>query len=89
MVLTDSLSDKDEAIGLAGRVREILSRPVGLGAIQIEIGASVGIAFGTDTNPDNLLSDADRALYHAKRNGRGRVELSHVTANRTPQSQSR
>jgi len=89
VVLTDTLSDKDEAIGLAGRVREILSRPVGLGAIQIEIGASVGIAFATDTNPDNLLSDADRALYHAKRNGRGRVELSHVTSNRTAQSQSR
>ena len=45
--------------------------------------------FAADTNPDNLLSDADRALYHAKRNGRGRVELIHLTSNRTPESQSR
>jgi len=39
------------------------------------IGASVGIAFdGPGTDTDQLLRNADLAMYSAKRNGKGRVE---------------
>jgi PleD family two-component response regulator len=37
-----------------------------------------------DPDPDSLLSDADRALYRAKRTGRGRVELNNVTFTSAP-----
>jgi PleD family two-component response regulator len=39
--------------------------------------ASIGIALG-QTDPDALLRDADVAVYRAKADGRGRLELFNV-----------
>jgi PleD family two-component response regulator len=57
----------------------------------VQIGASVGIAFAStpDADPDTLLSDADRALYRAKRTGRGRVELNNVAFISAPEPRER
>ena len=43
-------------------------------ALSITISVGVALAKGTDaTTPDELLRDADRALYKAKEQGRNRV----------------
>ncbi len=61
------------AAGLAARLVEALSVPFDLTDHQVVIGASVGIvvapADGEDT--DQLLKNADMALYRAKDDGRG------------------
>ena len=79
VVVSDSLDCQDEALALGCRIRDVLARPVTFATMQVEVGASVGIAFASadDPDPDTLLSDADRALYRAKRTGRGRVELNN------------
>lgn len=58
---------------LAGRICDVLSRPFNLDNHQVVVGASVGIAIApTDGgNPDQLLKNADMALYRAKNDGRG------------------
>src|SRR5581483_5026945 len=62
-----------EATELAARIIETLSAPFEVRGHQVVIGASVGIAMApTDgSEPDQLLRNADMALYRAKSDGRG------------------
>ena len=58
---------------LAARICETLSKPFDLDKNQVVIGASIGIAVApTDGDKsDQLLKNADMALYRAKSDGRG------------------
>jgi len=62
-----------DASELAARIIEAVSQPHDVLGQQIVIGASVGIAVApTDgREPDQLLRNADMALYRAKSSGRG------------------
>ncbi|HXW30041.1 MAG TPA: EAL domain-containing protein, partial [Xanthobacteraceae bacterium] len=63
--------------GLAARVVEVLSVPFDLGDHHVVIGASVGVAIAPDdgSDVDQLLKNADMALYRAKDDGRGRFHF--------------
>jgi diguanylate cyclase (GGDEF)-like protein len=65
------------AAALAGRIVEALSVPFELGDHQVVVGASVGIAIAPDdgNNADQLLKNADMALYRAKEDGRARFHF--------------
>ena len=86
VVVSDTIEGEHEAFALGCRVRDMLGRPIGFATNQIEVGASVGIAFANGTDADNLLSEADRALYRAKRSGRGLVEVNYLDSAPTPRS---
>jgi diguanylate cyclase (GGDEF)-like protein len=62
---------------LAARIVEALSVPFELGDHNVVIGASVGIAIAPDDgdNADQLLKNADMALYRAKEDGRARFHF--------------
>jgi diguanylate cyclase (GGDEF)-like protein len=62
-----------DAATLAQRVIELMSEPFDIDGHQANIGASVGIALGSEDGlrPDKLLRNADLALYRAKGDGRG------------------
>jgi diguanylate cyclase (GGDEF)-like protein/PAS domain S-box-containing protein len=61
------------ATSLASRIVEIVGAPYDLEGHQVIIGASIGISIAPDDgdNPDQLLKNADMALYRAKADGRG------------------
>ncbi len=61
------------ATATAERICDVLSRPFNLDGHQVVVGASVGIAVAPwdGTDPDQLLKNADLALYRAKDDGRG------------------
>jgi diguanylate cyclase (GGDEF)-like protein/PAS domain S-box-containing protein len=80
VVVSDSFDDPAEAVALGCRIRDVLARRVSLSTMHVDVGASVGIAFVSGSDADSLLSEADQALYCAKRAGRGRVELSNASA---------
>lgn len=68
-----------DALAMAERLRtEIASTPVKNTKSDIHITASFGIATLTPqhTSLENLINEADDALYGAKKNGRNRVEQS-------------
>jgi len=61
-----------DATVLALRIIESVSAPFDLDGTQVVIGTSVGIAVGPadGTSPDQLIRNADLALYRAKGDGR-------------------
>jgi diguanylate cyclase (GGDEF)-like protein len=66
-------ADPTEATTLAQRVISAMSEPFYIDGNQAVIGASIGIAVGPGDglSPDELLRNADLALYRAKDDGRG------------------
>ena len=73
VILQGSIKQPNDTIVLAARLFEVTSTPFDLGGHQVVIGVSIGIAIApTDAaEPDQLLKNADMALYRAKANGRG------------------
>jgi diguanylate cyclase (GGDEF)-like protein/PAS domain S-box-containing protein len=76
-VLLDGLSDKDTGLKLAERLLASISRPVEVSGTEVLPGASLGITFSDlgYRTVDEILRDADLAMYEAKAGGRGRVAV--------------
>ena len=72
-IIEDVIDPGVEATSLAERIQKILSAPFALGDHQVIIGTSIGIAIAPDdgTDCDDILRNADLALYRAKGEGRG------------------
>ncbi len=66
-------SEEAAARALAGRLVEVISAPYEIDDHQIVIGVSIGISLSPQDgeDPDELLKNADLALYRAKEDGRG------------------
>ncbi len=73
VVMTHS-GEAQEAAALADRLIEALQWPVDVQGRHLRVGASVGIALfdGGEAGVDDILVQADTALYAAKESGRGR-----------------
>jgi diguanylate cyclase (GGDEF)-like protein/hemerythrin-like metal-binding protein len=74
-VLIPNLATRADAMTTANRLIELARQPISLGRLTVRVGASVGIAIYPEhaSTVDLLLAAADRALYAAKRRGRGRA----------------
>jgi len=66
-------SQPGDATALASRLIEVIGAPYELGGRLVVIEVSIGIALAPDDglDPDQLLKNADTALYRAKSEGRG------------------
>ena len=66
-------SDKDDLSKLAQGIIDSLSRPYTINGTAVSIGASIGIVTSDydDRTSDDLMRDADLALYAAKAAGKG------------------
>ncbi len=76
-ILLDGLADTRAAIAVAERVQSDLSQPFNLNGHQVYTTASIGITLSATgyLHPENVLRDADTAMYRAKENGKARHEL--------------
>ena len=72
-VILASVPSPNEASGFAAGLINVLSQPYEIGGNEVVIGASIGIALspGDGTTGEELLRNADMALYRAKQDGRG------------------
>ena len=78
VVLLERVPDREHAVMVADKIVRAINVPALLAHGEVRVSASVGIAISTDplVGPDRLLRDADRAMYAAKRAGRGLVRLA-------------
>ncbi len=79
-ILLEGGRDVNDAVRVADRIHDRLAEPINLGGHEVYITASIGIAVHTPEyeRPEDLLRDADTAMYRAKASGRA----CHVVFNR-------
>lgn len=72
-VLLPATADEDRVRRVGRRMLRALEEPVALDGLEVEIGASIGIAMAPThaTDPAALLKRADLAMYDAKSSARG------------------
>jgi diguanylate cyclase (GGDEF)-like protein len=74
-VLLDGIPDAAAAYGLAGRAVAALTTPVEIAGTAVHVSASIGLAMRQDgSDLDDLMREADIAMYSAKALGKSRVE---------------
>ena len=80
-ILLEDLNSLDEATKLAERIQQSLESPFHLGIHEVYTSVSIGIAFSEPSlnHPEELLRNADIAMYKAKALGKTRYELFDET----------
>ncbi len=72
-ILIEELASNNEAFTLAERILEASRRPLSAGGTEMQATVSIGITFHRPgTSADQLLCDADLAMYLAKDRGGNR-----------------
>jgi diguanylate cyclase (GGDEF)-like protein/PAS domain S-box-containing protein len=76
-VLALQLDHADAAVALADRLLEVLRQPFVVAGTELTTSASIGITFSAlgYNNPEDVLRDADTAMYKAKAAGKARYAL--------------
>jgi diguanylate cyclase (GGDEF)-like protein len=76
-ILLSGMHDATDAVRVAQRISEELSQPFVLDKNSAFATASIGIALSSSgyDRPEDILRDADTAMYRAKENGKARYEV--------------
>ena len=76
-ILLEGLKDCGDAIRVAERIQERLAIPFVVEGHELVANASIGIAFCATSyiNSEDLVRDAEIAMYRAKRNGKARCQV--------------
>jgi diguanylate cyclase (GGDEF)-like protein/PAS domain S-box-containing protein len=84
-ILLEDVPGEQEALAIAERVTVALSEPFTLADHQVLVRASLGVAVAEPQHrqADELLRNADMAMYLAKANGKGRCERYEPSLHRT------
>jgi len=76
-VLIEELHDPSDTIRVAERIQEKLAAPFDLNGQEIVLTVSIGVAFSGNPGAEaqDVLGDAEIAMYRAKSTGKGRCEV--------------
>ena len=76
VVICEDVAEERDVIRVADRVAQAVAAPIPLYGRDTIITASIGIALASaETRAEDLLRDADVAMYRAKERGRARLEV--------------
>ncbi len=76
-ILLSELDEEEDAVVIAERIQKNLKNPFDIGGGEVFMSASIGIALNTvgHTKAEDMLRDADIAMYCAKANGKARHQV--------------
>lgn len=79
-ILVEDASDTDASVLVAERIKEILQAPFLINGKNLFVGTSIGIAVSEkgNENPDELLRNADVAMYIAKSQGKDQYAVFQI-----------
>ena len=84
-ILVD-LPDISISVPILDRLIEVAAQPVPIGDALCEVSASIGVSYypqGEDIDADQLLRQADQAMYRAKQAGKNRYHVFDTEKDRT------
>ena len=76
-VLLD-LENADDSVAMFNRILAAAAKPVYIGDLRLQVSASVGVTFypqAQNLDADQLLRQADQAMYQAKLSGKNRCQI--------------
>lgn len=76
-IILDDINSVDSVVSVSRKILDLFSIDFNVDNNHFHIGISIGIVLYplNETDVDNLIKDADTALYHAKSQGRNRYEF--------------
>src|SRR5215212_9692080 len=76
-ILLDGMQDSPDALTVAEKVQRAISAPFKLHNHEAVTTASIGVALGTSnySEAEDVIRDADTAMYRAKEHGKARYEI--------------
>jgi diguanylate cyclase (GGDEF)-like protein/PAS domain S-box-containing protein len=76
-VLLEEVDGASDAVRIADRIQNVLAAPCNLAGVEVFTTASTGIALSSTgyERPEDMLRDADTAMYRAKAHGKARHEI--------------
>lgn len=76
-LVLSSLQHANDAISVAENILQCFSTPFNIKSVELFISVSIGITLYPldDNSADDLLRNADTAMYHAKQNGRNNFQF--------------
>jgi len=76
-ILVEDMNADREVVKLAERLQEMLAEPLYLNGVAVSTSASIGITTSTlgYDSPEQVMRDADIAMYRAKAQGKGRYAI--------------
>lgn len=74
-VLIKNPGSIDDALGLANRMLEKISEPYQMSEVEFKISTSIGVSmsYPKGDHPEDLLREADQAMYEAKSGGKSKI----------------
>jgi diguanylate cyclase (GGDEF)-like protein/PAS domain S-box-containing protein len=81
VILLEDIENSEYASGVADRLQQELKRPFMVEGKEVFAPASFGVVLNTKDydQPENIIRDADAAMYHAKENGKAQYKIFDKT----------
>ena len=83
VILLEGFPDSSDVVKIAKKIVAANTEPHTIGANQVKSSATIGISFYPEdgTTAEDLLKNADMAMYHAKQQERGSIQFFHEELN--------